>query len=147
MTVAKSRSRHGFHRLKVAIKQRDLRALDKRTAGGKALMQWQSELLRDLGGEDHLSIQKRALVDTVVRTKLYIDSLDAWLLGQRSLVNGRKKQILPALRERMALVESLSRILGQLGLERLETAALPSLAEYIERVKPHIEEPEEEQNV
>jgi hypothetical protein len=128
-------SRHGLRAAKVAIRTRDVGALDKRTAGAKALMKWKRELIADLGSEANLSSQKRALVDAAVRTKLFIDSLDGWLLGQRSLVNGRKKAILPALAQRQTLFDGLVRVLSLLGLERAErdTGALSS--DWIETVK------------
>ena len=113
------RSRHGLNRLMVAIKTRDLRALDRRCAGSKALMEWKADLLRDLGGESNLSVQKRTLADAAVRSKLFIDSIDVWLLQQRSLVNARKKSILPALAQRQTLLDGLLRIFEKLGLERL----------------------------
>jgi hypothetical protein len=118
------RSRHGLHRLMVAVKAQDLRALDKRCAGAKALMQWKAELISDLGGEANLSSQKRVLVDAAVRSKLFLDSLDGWLLQQRSLVNARKKSILPALGQRQTLVDGLVRILSLLGLDRVQKDVL-----------------------
>jgi len=116
--MAEKRTRHGLNALKVAVKVRGLAAIDKRTAAGQALVNWRQELLRDLGGEDSVSAQRRALVDMAVRTRLYIDHVDAWLMEQRSLLNRRKKAILPVLRERQILVDSLSRLLSQIGLER-----------------------------
>ena len=71
-----------------------------------------------------------ALVDMAVRTRLYVDSLDAWIMEQQTLVNRKKKSVLPVLRERQQLVDSLARILGQLGLER-KAKPVPVLAQYI----------------
>jgi len=47
-----------------------------------------------------------------------MDSIDAWIMAQLSLVQTRRKSILPVLRERQALADSLARLLGQLGLQR-----------------------------
>jgi hypothetical protein len=99
---------------------RGLAAIDRRTAAGRALVTWRSELLQDLGGEAASSAQKRALVDLAVRTKLYVDSIDAWLVAQPSLINARRRALLPVLRERQQLADSLARLLGQLGLARVE---------------------------
>jgi len=59
-----------------------------------------------------------AVIDLSVKTRLLLDSIDAWLLTQPSLINARKRALLPAVRERQALADALARYLGQLGLER-----------------------------
>ena len=108
-----------------------LQSIDKRTVAAQALLAWRSELLADLGGEENVSSQQTALVEMATRTRLYVDSLDAWLMEQPSLVNRRKKSVLPVLRERQQLVDSLARILGQLGLER-KAKPVPTLSAYLE---------------
>lgn len=139
--MTERRSRHGLYVLKVAVKVRGLSAIDKRTAAGQALIAWRQELLSDLGGEDCVSAQRRALVDMAVRTRLYVDHVDAWLMEQRSLLNKRKKAILPVLRERQSLVDSLARLLGQLGLERV-AKPVPSLQDYLARKERESASPE-----
>jgi hypothetical protein len=109
---------HGLTLMKRAIKEHGTRAIDRRSRLGKALTQWQSELITDLGGIEQVSTQQKALVDLCVRTKLLLDSLDAWLLAQGSLVNARKKSVYPALLSRTQLSDSLARYLGALGLQR-----------------------------
>jgi len=106
-----------------------------RTAAAQALVHWKAELLRDLGGTESVSAQRMTVVEMVVRTKLYIDHVDAWLMEQDSLVNRRKKSLLPVLRERQTLVDSMARLLGQLGLDRVPKSAKP-LAEYIREKEP-----------
>jgi hypothetical protein len=115
----KSDSRHGFHRLVVAIKTKDLRALDRRCAGAKALMQWKNELVSALGGADAISPQKAVLVDAIVRGKLFIDNIDVFLLEQKSLVNRRSKKAIPLLAQRQTLVDGLLRLLTAIGLDRI----------------------------
>ena len=94
------------------------RAIDQRTTLGKALAQWRKELIEDLGGPEAVSTQKQAIIDLAVRTKLLLDSIDAWLLKQPSLVNARRRAVLPVVLQRQHLAESLARSLTQLGLER-----------------------------
>ena len=77
-----------------------------------------------------MSTQQLAVVDLAVRTKLLLDSIDAWLLQQPSLVNKRKKALLPAVHQRQQLADALSRYMGQLGLERKAKRA-PPLDEYL----------------
>ena len=123
MKPAQTRSRHGLNALMARVKVRGLAAIDGRTVAARALLDWRSHLVADLGGEAAISAQQRALVDVATRSKLYVDHLDAFLMEQRSLVNARRKAVLPALRERQTLADSLARILGQLGLERRQAPA------------------------
>ena len=124
------RSRHGLYALKAVVKVRGLGAIDRRTVAGQALIRWRRELIADLGGEASVSAQQEALVDVVVRTRLFVDALDVWLLEQASLVVGRRRSVVPVLRERQALVDFLARVLGQLGLERRAKPA-PTLGQVL----------------
>jgi hypothetical protein len=69
-------------------------------------------------------------VEEAVKTKLILDSVDAWLLTQPTLINRKAKAVLPAVRDRQALVSTLRALLGDLGLKR-RAKALPSLGEYL----------------
>jgi hypothetical protein len=124
-------SKHGLYSLKRAICGLDMGKLDRRYKVFRVLAEWRSGLIRDLGGAENLSTQQVAIVDLAARSKLLLDSVDAWLLAQPSLINARKKAVLPVLRERQQLLDSLARILGQLGLER-RAKPVPALAEYME---------------
>ena len=96
--------------------------LDRRTATGKALAAWRTELLDDLGGIEAVSTQELALVEEAVKTKLILDSVDAWLLSQKTLINRRRRSVLPVVRDRQALVSTLRGLLGDLGLKRRSKA-------------------------
>jgi hypothetical protein len=61
----------------------------KRTALGRALHEWRASLLEDLGGADVVSTQQVALVDLAVRTKLLVDSVDAYVLAMLRRGNRR----------------------------------------------------------
>jgi hypothetical protein len=108
MTDKRPYSRHGKNALMARIKLRGLGAIDKRTAAARALIAWQKELLEKYGEG------KRALVDLAVRTRLYLDALDSYLLSQESLVVHKRRAVLPALQQRMALADSLAKYLSQL---------------------------------
>lgn len=97
---------------------------------GKALSAWREELIADLGGDTTISTQQRALIDLIVRTKLMLDSVDAWLLKQPSLVNARNRSLLPAVRERTQLADAVARYLAALGLDRRAKPITP-LHEYL----------------
>lgn len=122
--------RHGLTRLKAAVRRLGGRVVDRRTTLGKALAKWKHELIHDLGGLDAVSTQERAIVELAVKTKLLLDSIDAWLLTQPSLVDRRRRAVLPVVRERQQLADALARYMQALGLERRAKPAL-SLSEYL----------------
>jgi hypothetical protein len=113
-----NRQKHGLVMLKQAVKGLGGRVIDKRTTLGKSLMKWRADLVADLGGADAISTQQSALVDLAVKSKLLLDSIDAWLLTQKSLVNIRKRSLIPVVMQRQTLADGLARYLGQLGLQR-----------------------------
>jgi len=121
---------HSTKTLKQAVKVLGTRAIDRRTTVGKALAAWRADLLADLGGIESVSTQELALVEEAVKTKLILDSVDAWLLQQPTLINKRVRGVLPAVRERQALVSTLRGLLGDLGLKR-RAQATPTLSEYL----------------
>lgn len=92
-------------------------------------MDWRRELLADLGGEPQVSASQKALVELAVRTRLYVDHVDAHLMQMGSLVT-RRSRLKPLVEQRQRLVDSLARVLGQLGLER-RAKPVPALQEYV----------------
>jgi hypothetical protein len=109
----------GFYAAKRALSEYGSRTIDGRSKVGRALAEWSSAIVQDLGGEEAISAQQMALLELAVRTKLLLDGLDAWLLGQgREPIDKKKRRLWPIVRERMALSDSLSRYLQALGLER-----------------------------
>jgi hypothetical protein len=111
-------TKHGLTTLKRAVNSIGNRVIDRRTVTGRALAQWRKDLIRDIGGDP--STQELALVDLAVKTKLLLDSADAWLLSQPSLIDKRKRCFLPAAKERQAFADSLARYLSQLGMKRVK---------------------------
>ncbi len=65
-----------------------------------------------------MSTQQDAIISFAIKTKLILDSVDVWLLQQASLIDKRKRALLPAVRERQSLGDALARYLAMLGLER-----------------------------
>jgi hypothetical protein len=108
--------KHGLTVLKRAVNGLGNRLIDKRTVTGKALAKWRQDLIQDLGGD--VSTQQSAIVDLAVKSKLMLDSIDVWLLTQPSLINARKRSLIPVVRERQQLADGLARYLQTLGLER-----------------------------
>jgi len=124
--------------LKAALDEvaaRGRKVIDTRTRVGKALMAWRGELVADLGGPEELSTQQLAIVDITVRTKLLLDSLDAWLLRQPSIIDKRRRQLFPVVQQRTALADALARYLGTLGLQRV-AKQMPRLSDYLKKGEP-----------
>src|SRR5438067_12828103 len=70
------------------------------------------------GGPDGITTQQLALVELAVRTKLLVDSVDAFVLAMPSPVNRQKHCLHPVVKERQSLVSQLQSLLHDLGLER-----------------------------
>ena len=106
--------KHGFYSLKKAIS----RKIDMRTSAGRALVKWRADLVADLGGD--VTTAQGQMIDLACRSKLLLDSIDAWLLAQPSLVNRQKKSLLPVVKERQSLADGLAKYLMALGLHRTQ---------------------------
>ena len=109
---------HGLGAMKKALAKLGARAVDGRTSLGYALRKWRRQLIADLGGD--VSTQQLAIIDLCVKSKLMLDSIDAWLLTQPSLINKRKKCLLPVVKERQSLADGLAKYLMALGLHRTQ---------------------------
>ena len=103
--------------MKRAIAKLGARAIPGNTKLGYALKAWRKELIDDLGGEDNVSVQQRAIVELASTTKLMISSIDAWIMSQPSLIT-RSRALMPVILQRQQLANSLVSMLVQLGLER-----------------------------
>jgi hypothetical protein len=134
----KTAPRPGLKPLIQRVNARGMAAVDGRTKAMRAVTGWKQDLVRDLGGDP--SAQRLTLVDLAAKTMLYLNHIDAWLMQQDSLLNKRKRSILPVLRERQTLCGSLARLLGQLGLDRVERDGGSIPAEWIEKVRPREEQ-------
>jgi hypothetical protein len=117
--TAKGKS-SGLAEMRKKVNARGMEAVDQRRTAARAVRTWRAELLQDLGGEADVSTQRRTIIELCARTRLYIEHIDAWLIeqGGDGLVNKRKGALRSAVVQRQSLVDSLARLLGQLGLER-----------------------------
>jgi hypothetical protein len=119
---ARTYSKHGLNTLRKSLKYSGNALTSRRYKLGRVLWEWRQELVRDVGGEAAISTQQLAVIDLAVKTKLLLDSIDAWLLTQPSLIDKRRRALLPVVRERQALADALARYMGLLGLERKTTS-------------------------
>jgi hypothetical protein len=125
-------NRHGLKALKRRVRTRGLDALDRRSGAARDLVVWKEELVTALGGEANITPQENALIEMIVRQRIFIDHVDGFLLSQETLVVKKKRAIIPVLRERQSLVDGFARLLGQLGMKRREKP-IPTLSEYLEQ--------------
>lgn len=125
----------GLVPLKHRLKIKGLAGIDRRTREAKALLRWRTALETDLGGAVNLSAQKRALLDAGVRTMIFLGQADRFLLDQPSIINRKGRSLLPVVKERTALQDSLLRILLALGLER-QAKNVPRLADFMRGTVP-----------
>jgi hypothetical protein len=92
--------------------------MDGRSSLSYALKKRRRKLVEDLGNDNKISTQQSALIDLAVKSKLLIDSVDAWLWVQPLSVNKRKRELLPVVLRRQQLADGSAKYLSQLGLER-----------------------------
>jgi hypothetical protein len=123
-------TKHGLKLLKGKVRELGVRAIDARTRLGRTLADLREAITSDLGGKDQLNQAQLILIDDVARLTLWIDSVDGWLLTLPSVVNKKKRTLVPVIKERTGLVETRARLLQALGLER-RAKLLPTLAEYL----------------
>ena len=129
------RVKHGLTSLKQAVKGLGGRVIDRRTSLGKSLARWRTDVLTDLGGAESVSKQQETIVDLAVKTKLMLDSVDAWILTRPSLINHRRRSVFPVVRERMQLADGLAKYMAMLGLERRERNLDPFKAEELRQLQ------------
>ncbi|MGN6718235.1 MAG: hypothetical protein ACTHLX_12655 [Candidatus Binatia bacterium] len=82
------------------------------------IRKWRAELIADLGGNDAISTQQLAIIDLAGKQKILLDSIDTWLFSQPSIINARKRSLIPVVIQRQALADALAKYLTQHGLER-----------------------------
>src|SRR5262249_11436646 len=116
--------KHDLYTARRALNEFGLRAIDGRSELGVAIRQFRASIVRDLGGEAAISAQRRAVLDIAIRTKLMVDSIDVYILSRPSLVDRKKRALLPIVRERAALANAFVEHMRVLGLERVPPPAL-----------------------
>jgi hypothetical protein len=89
--------------------------LDGRSAVAVAVRTWKADIRRDLGGD--LSRAQETVLEAAAQTWVILSTLDDYICRQASIVT-RKRQLIPVVRERMQIAESLAKHLDRLGLDR-----------------------------
>jgi hypothetical protein len=104
------------------------KTIDRRTSLHKVLAEMEAELVAAVGGDP--SPQEKMLINTIVKTQLYLSTCDRHLMGLKHLV--RKGRPVPLLAERSRLASVLVTYLDKLGLQRRAKPAL-NLAEMLQQ--------------
>jgi hypothetical protein len=106
---------HGLPTLRRTLRALTTRRLDGRSTVAVAVRNWKADLRRDLGGD--LTRAQETILEAAAQAWVILSSLDDWIARQPSLVT-RKRTLLPVVRDRMQVADSLARHLERLGLER-----------------------------
>ena len=146
-TATKQNGRREYRKTGLYTLRRELidlgsRAIDGRSSVGVALRRWKADLIRDLGGKDSISTQEETLIELAARSKIMLDSVDNWILGQPTLINSRKKTMLSVVQQRQTIADGLTRTLKELGLKRV-TKNL-TLAELLDQEDESQSKPQDE---
>src|SRR5215831_18921406 len=125
----KNAETHGYYRRKIKLAAVSFEDLNFSSSGGEQRRKRFIELLNHCGGEHLVSAVRRRLIEASPSTKL--DCLDLYLveLGPR-IVNRRKRTLIPIVRERDALVSTLTKLYEQIGLDPRKPP-VTTLAQYI----------------
>ena len=110
--------KHGIYQLKRALTEVGFGGIDRRTSAGREFAARRESIYADAGGHDSLSQIRLDLIERYMRLCVVLDSLDNWLFQQPSLINKRKRCLLPIVRERAQLEDSALRLAQAIGLER-----------------------------
>ncbi len=98
--------------------------IDKRTTAGKNLIASKNGLIKDCGGEAQVDTMQRILIQNQSVLQACVSHLSAYLLEQPSLVDKRRKTVIPALLQLKELNDAVTRNLQLLNQTRGEKPAL-----------------------
>jgi hypothetical protein len=128
--VARGYQQHKLTPVLRRIKQKGLKALDQRSKLALGMKKLRAELMADLGGEEGLSAGQKKLIEDAVKKVVLLESIDAWIFAQPSLINKRTMSLRPIVLQRATLSDSLMRCLRELGLAK-KAKAVTSIQDYI----------------
>jgi hypothetical protein len=114
---------------------RGLAVVNRRTKAAREIVKWRAELVAELGGEQGMTAARLTRIETLVRTKLLLEHLDAQLLEYDTLFSRKRGTLRPQVKailtERNRMAEALERGLAALGASRSKGTVLPSLDDLV----------------
>src|SRR6266446_473176 len=134
------RPRTGLLALKAKVMLRGLAVVNRRTKAARDVVKWRAELVAELGGEPGMTAARLTRIETLVRTKLLLEHLDAQLLEYDTLFSRKRGTLRPQVKailtERNRMAEALERGLAALGASRSKGTVLPSLDDLVGADQP-----------
>lgn len=106
---------------------RDAGRIDLRKREDRAVFETLQAIERDLGD---LSAQQALILAGIGRQLRDLHRVEAYLAGLKSIVNKRRRSLLPVVIEKHRMLESIRRDLEALGLERVKREPM-KLQEYL----------------
>ena len=129
------RPRTGLLALKAKVMLRGLAVVNRRTKAARDVVKWRAELVAELGAEPGMTAARLTRIETLVRTKLLLEHLDAQLLEYDTLFSRKRGTLRPQVKailtERNRMAEALERGLAALGASRSKGTVLPSLDDLV----------------
>lgn len=120
--------KHGLSTLARRLKNAGVKKNDGRSALERIKADWKSEIRVARGGD--LTPQQETILEAAANTWLLLSSVDDWLLDQKSLVHRRRRELIPVIQQRSALVRTLRELLNDIGLSRV-AKDVETLGEYL----------------
>ena len=109
----------GYYKRKRKVNKRGLDGMDARTIEGRDALAFRDDALADLGGKD-IATTKKAVLDVAVGERYLWRSGWAFIMEQGgNVVNKRKRSFFPVVKDILAVGESLTKHMKDLGLERV----------------------------
>jgi len=147
-TTPKSRREYhksGYYKRKRKVNKRGLDGMDARTVEGRDALTFRADAIADLGGQD-IATTKKAVLDVAVGERYLWRSGWAFIMEQGgNVVNKRKRSFYPVVKDILAVGESLTKHMKDLGLERVtKTLTLAELLNQDDEPesKPQPDQPE-----
>lgn len=114
-TLKKSLSKRGRGKIRLSIVSK----LNKRDPHVRQLLALRDDIITSRGGHDALTPQALAIIDIVLKEMILLGHIDMYLLSLDSIINRRRKSLLPIVRERMSVADSLIKHLSVIGLGKV----------------------------
>lgn len=116
--------KHGIHAA-------DAGRIDLRRREDRAVFDTLAAIEADLGGGGEISAQRALILAGVGRKLRDLSKIESYLDGLSSIINKRRRDLLPIVVRKHQLLESIRRDLESIGLER-RTEEAPDLGAYLE---------------
>ena len=79
----KNAAKHRHYLIKAALKDVDLRRIDRRTALGAEMARRREQIIADAGGQENLTELKADLIEKYLRTVILIENVDSYRVATR----------------------------------------------------------------